>query len=592
MNQPQTTRSPRTNWLALFFVMAISWSQAGESQAAGKAESLLQLVPPDSSVTVALEGGIEQWNAISASPLYRAVKGIPSIRRWLDSDDVGKARSTIATMETALGVKFDDVVKSLLGEAAVLSLRVPAEEGPAAPQGLLLLKFSDRPLLDGLIARLNTAQREAGELLGIRELRHEGMTYWVRTFKAGAKPPEWYATLGENRFAWSNSEETIRKVIERQTRGNGLAAEARFKTIREQLPANSLLSVFVDPRPVETLLNSAPPPSKAQEARFLAYLTGYLGALKFTGAAMTWNNGPALHIEELIDPEKLAPEFKSWAQLKPREKDGPRRPVPITAFALADATLDLGSILTLFEQITRDESPERTNNLWIGLDGIFLGMRARTEVLPRLGPGVIAYLELPDMPTDGAWRWPGVLEITLPGDDQGKLGEAVVNGLRTLLAFSSLDEKRREEHLGVETKSIDGTLITFLAPVARIAFAARSDRLVIGSSPEAVARAFATDKHSVSRFDRIREKLPTQGGSSVFVDLRTLHAFAERERSGLAREFARRGHRSEAEVARDLGQLLELVAPFEAAYLTSRIEAGFTGVHRSLGLLGASDSAR
>ena len=560
--------------------------------AAGKAEGLLRLTPPNASITLAIEDVNAQSKLIRASRLFRSVKAIPAVRGWLNSEPVKNARTSVATVETVLGLDVATIAQSLLGEAVVLSLRIPLEGEADPPQGLLLLKFGDRAVLDKLIDGLNKAQKDSLELSEVRQLTHQGVTYWLRTFQPAGKPPEWYAILGSDTFAWSNSEETIRGVVERWTNrdGKGLSAQPGFREVRGQLPESAIVSLFVDPRHAEKLLNASPPPRKPEEARFLAYVTGYLKALDFVGASLAWKDGPVLHVEEAVDPAKLPPELRAWGDPRAGEGSRRRRRSPSTAFAVTNVSLDFPSLATFLEHVILEDSPERLKNLWTALDGICLGMNAKTEVLARLGPDLAGYLEFPESNAQGSPRWPVVLEIALPGDDSGKLAKALVNGMRTVMAFASLDEKRREEHLRVETKEVDGIAVTFLSPSATFAFGATADRLVLGTSPQAVFRAFSANEQSAGRFEAIRSRFWKGEGSHACVDLHALHAFADPKRAQLAREFASRGRRPEKEVARDLGQLLDLIAPFEAAYITSRIDPGFTKVHRSVGLLGLDDS--
>src|SRR5262249_53957548 len=140
------------------------------------------------------------------------------------------------------------------------------------------------------------------------------------------------------------------------------------------------------------------------------------------------------------------------------------------------------------------------DNLLVALDGLLLGLDARAEVVPHVGPGVSFYLERPE---PGAFdrdrpppRLPGVLAIEIARGTAGeKAAAALDNALRTLLALSALGKGPGHPERGgqtrVETRAIDGVNVTSLGGPRPFAYAVREGRLVLGSSAEAVARAAA-----------------------------------------------------------------------------------------------------
>ncbi len=61
---------------------------------------------------------------------------------------------------------------------------------------------------------------------------------------------------------------------------------------------------------------------------------------------------------------------------------------------------------------------------------------------------------------------------------------------------------------------------------------------------------------------------------------------SRRRDAAIARaRMAARQNRPEAEAAADLDQALALIAVFDAAFATSVAEPGFTGIHRTFGLV-------
>src|SRR5437660_1706380 len=67
-----------------------------------------------------------------------------------------------------------------------------------------------------------------------------------RRFKPNTRPDEWYAILPDDTFAWSNSERLLRAVVE-ATPGAGFGASPRYQSVRNALPAKSLVKLYIDP---------------------------------------------------------------------------------------------------------------------------------------------------------------------------------------------------------------------------------------------------------------------------------------------------------------------------------------------------------
>ena len=171
-------------------------------------------------------------------------------------------------------------------------------------------------------------------------------------------------------------------------------------------------------------MTAQPRPSKPTDARVMAILERYLAAVDYAGAALTWNDESiVIHAVETLNPSLLDPWLRHWAG-DARPIDPHFLPVPPTALALATGRLDALSLLDAITQIVGDDDQPKLANLENLFTGLLLGQDLRTKVLPRLGPGVLAYFDTPPAPDEhggaagssssrGRWPFPLVVVVGL-----------------------------------------------------------------------------------------------------------------------------------------------------------------------------------
>ena len=229
-------------------------------------------------------------------------------------------------IEASLGLKLATLRDELLGDAVVLVLRLDpdAPPDPRQARGLFLLRARDPALLERLIATVNAAQRNSGELERVEDRTVAGTIYHVRTFPAATgRPPESYVNYPDGTFAFSNSANLIQGVIERKGRASsdrtvpsnpGLGDLPKFQAVQRRLPERALARLYVDPRAIERLLAAVPRSSDSSDVRILDVLVRYVAAVDSFGAALTWGrNTIAIHTIETLDPSRLDPWLRRWA---------------------------------------------------------------------------------------------------------------------------------------------------------------------------------------------------------------------------------------------------------------------------------------
>ena len=580
-------RSPTSSRAPALVLILLFASRAGLGS--GPADVLLERVPPDSGVTIAIEDLKGTTRSMLDSPLVAELRRLPSVRDGMNSGKFVAFRSAIEAVEKGLGVTVARLRDDLFGEALVLSLHVPAAKPIEAARGLLLIRVPDRALLDRLILRLNEGQKAAGELIELSERTHANVLYHVRTFRPGARDAEFYAVLDERTFAWSNSEELIRGVIDRGSeKGKGLADRPEYRAVRDGLPDGAMVRVFVDPRFLVRALTDPDRSRQPDDAQLRTLATRYLGALTYFGAALKWRDGLVLQTRGLLSPAALTPALKRWGERTDTPAPELRR-VPKSALVLLSASLDASWVYETLLDLVPERDRPKLENLRVALDGILLGRSARDEVIPRLGPGLVAYLERPAADSERPVRgMPVVVSVEVEKTRAGaQASEAIGNALRTLLALHALDPKHGEGLLQFETRTLAIGEVSALRPTTPFAFSTGVGKLVLGTTADAVARALLAQAQEAgpSRFETIRAALFPGAGSFACADLGAIHEFAVQARPALVRGLAHRQNAGEQAAGRDLDQALALIGLFDAAYLTSTIEPGFHTINHAIGLV-------
>ncbi len=573
-------------WTCSVALLAFSLLGSRPLRAEAPADPLLKLVPADAAVTLAVEDLRGHARTFSGSPIAQGLRALPSVRDWLASDRSRGLRSALKKAESVLGVNLATIRDDLLGEAVVLTLWVPKGGRPDEARGLLLARVPNRALLDRLVSGLNASLLKSGDLQRLSERNRGGTAYQVRDFRAQHRPRDYYAVLNDRVFAWSNSEDLIQGAIDRQSGSqSGLASRPEFRLIRDRLPAHPVASLYTDPRFLEGLATASPSAKSAKpgDDKAAALLARYLGAVRYAGVALEWRDGLILHSEEVVDPSTLPVEMKRWAARTDLPSAAFRR-VPSTAILMATAHIDPPAIVDLFTGLASEHDRPKFENIRIALRGLLLGLDVHSDVMTRLGPAALVYVEASGGETPSRW-FPMVGSIEV--ERGSKAGPALDNALRTILALHALDEKHGGGSLRVESRPAPGAPITTLNASTPFAYAVRDGRIDVGSSADAVARALAAsnDPKASERVDGLRSAFFPDTPSFAAADLRAVRAFADPRREALAKALAERQHRSETDAGRDLDQVLSLINLFDAAFFTTKVAPDFTSVHHSLGLV-------
>jgi hypothetical protein len=638
----------KSGWLAripLLLALATVPAVYADDQSERPADSLLRLVPPDVAVVVTIEGLRDHSKAFGSSQLAGELRKLPAVNAWFESDQFHQLERSRASIEAILGANLIEIRDEIFGDAVALALKLPAD-APAEPSrasGLVLLKARDLSLLRRVIRVINTAQEENGELARIAEKERNGTTYHVREFPPGAnRQPEWYVTYPDGIFALSNSEALIHAVMDRQRPtkastniqganssarnesypgpmiGSGIQSLPRFQAVRRRLPEQAFARIFVDPRPLARLFAASAQPHNAVEGNVLELLKRYIAAVDYAGAAVLWSERSLkLHTVETLDPSRLDPWIVRWA--------GDARPfdpilgrLPPTAIGALAMHVDLGALSDVIRTVVSHEDQPKLANFETILTGLLLGQDAKTRVFPGLGPGAIAYLDVPEQILEESPKaeprqsqnlsLPVVLVVGIQsreGEPQpakaplsslssaglpnASTADAVDNALRTFLALLALDQERAQGRAKIATRMVAGVTIYTLDIPTAFAYAIdrNSGRLIASNSADAVARYLEAAANPQAGA-RIRQfQTADFAGAETFgcIDLETINRLASRHRPRLAQMLVARQGRSIADVERDLTQVLALADLIDYAFVMHRIDPRAIAIERSAGVI-------
>ncbi|MEW4566392.1 hypothetical protein AB1L88_00860 [Tautonia sp. JC769] len=580
-------------WIRCVSLLAVGLAVAGVpglSLAEDPAGRLLDRVPAGASMALVIEELPEQIERISASPLARGVMALGPVQAWFESDEGATMRRARRDVEAAMGVSMTQFVEGLLGDAVVLSLHLPADEPPDAARGLLQTVVTDRDLLERFIGVANGAELASGKLRGVEDRAYRGIAYSVRTFRDG-RPEESYAVLDDDTFVWTNREQLLRAVIDREAGGAmpRSTAPSALDRVRDHLPDRAMVSMFIDPEFVARLIRANP--DDASLDGLPEPVAQAFSAVESLGVALEWREGPVVHLVEVLDADRLPDPVRSWASRSGGGSELMAR-IPDAAMLAVAGQVDGPALHDLVIASVPGEDQGRVGTVLELFRGLLLGRDLREEILPAMGPGVVGWIHPPK--ADQAIRHaPAVLVASIADPDAAG---AVENALRTVLAFVSLDEDRkppmRMEDQWREGVRISGLIAGDEGGSPRFAFAVARGLIVLGTDFDAVASALAdgsaggSDRRPTSAL-AARDRLFPEASTFAYLDLAALHRIALERRDDLeAFMMARAGQDQEdAPTREDLELLFELLPLFRGVYATSSISTDATIAHQRIGLI-------
>ncbi len=535
---------------------------------------LLKAVPPDAGLTIALTDLRNHSAELLDSKIAHAFFALPAVKDWFESERGRALARARADIETNLGTSLKAIRDDLIGDAVVLSLHFDVAKGTQPARGLALTHVRNQELLEKLLGILNKSD---AMLERVEDVGSEAAAYKVRRFKPNSgREPEYYRLFADGTFAWSNSETLIKAVIDRKNGGSlpSMAENADYSAVRSGLPARSLVTLILSRKLTSLVLTQATQTDDAKQAKLAKSAAGYLQAVEAVGLSLEWRDGVVLHAHQVIEPKKLDAGILRWARSNVAPDSLTKR-VPATAFAVAAMAVDCEAILQGITAFTSEAERPRLDVALDALQGILLGRNLQKEVLPWLGPGLMAYVEEPGT----TWpHFPFVAVLQLREDQhEPSIAKALDNAIRTVISLYALDAKRPAARFRLVSSQQGKTRITsFVEPGIPFAYALGPDFLALGTSADAVSRFGNEGTTPDARLAPFRAAHFPDAQAFAAIDLTRLVRIATDHRDKLVERSGK---------PRDVDRAIALLNLFKGAFLAVRVDPELKYLHQSVGLI-------
>ncbi len=123
-----------------FFALTLALAAAVTSVGPGLAGAALATPPPppsppDAGITLTIEDLRGHTQEFLASPLADRLTRLPFVRSWVDSPQGASFQAARRQIESVLGATLGEIRDELLGDAVVLTLRLPPQGKQEASAG-------------------------------------------------------------------------------------------------------------------------------------------------------------------------------------------------------------------------------------------------------------------------------------------------------------------------------------------------------------------------------------------------------------------------------------------------------------------------
>jgi hypothetical protein len=556
-----------------------SIARSGDSSNRRAADDLLRMTPADAAIVATIENLRDRAPIVTESPVFKRLCELPAVRTWWESEGSAKILSARDHIEKSLGYPWPILRDEILGDAVVAAFAFDPGAPNDAPRGLILLRAREPKILETALKNANEARRRDKSLESIDVRRAGSVEYSHRSFIKGKRPDDYLAILPGGTLVWSNNEAWLKRAIDRG-RGDeskGMRDNPLFESVRGDLPGDSLIQIFIEPRFLEKLLKARKQIDRDGE-KGIRFLLALLEPIRYAAAAIAWREGPVIDAREILEPgggsKVVEPAKKAEFNLDDLTKRIPGEPILIAGGRL-DRLATGSAVLNLLD----DDEREAIDLAHAFIKGMLLGNDLKTAILPAIRTGIFVVSddnrESPRRAGDRAPirsrevtdkrsressknldrdtndnRTPSrsaipvqLLGIIRTSGDEAPRGPvaAIENLLESTLAFLALTtapaSKLAERSIGsAKVHRIEGA-----EGDASPAFARDRSVFVVGSTAEIVERACAlvNNKTNTSRIHQFLRSRPKSIEEFVYIDMRSLRNWIERRAQ--ANELADQG---------------------------------------------------
>jgi len=523
-------------------------------------DEVLRLVPEDVGLCMLVQDLRGHLAALAESPFVAQLRGSAVGKALLAAPELTQLAQIDRFIKETVGADWAQLRDDILGDAVVFAYR-PGPPGKAEQeQALLLVRARSGPALAKLADRLNTVQKQLGDLKELQERQHQGVKYFRRVEQ---KYDPYFYYLDGPILAVSSHENILRQSIDLLKKE--APAELSWTKQLKQLKADqALLAVWIKPRAFDAdLAERAKSPIEAEAAFVKTYLSWWkvLDSVVFSVSVQR-------HVEV-----NLGLQARTEALSPPARKllAGLTQPSPLwgafpdnALFAVA-GRIDVGAFLDVFGEFLTEETRKSVVDALDQAAGPALGKVIR-DVVRSCGPDWGTCIVAPAA-GDKAW-FPQVITAlrVQPGPGPKPADQTLLDAINFFTGLAIFDHNsKHDDRISLKTVVQDKVEVKYLVqdkifpPGLQPAYALKEGFLLLGSSPEAV-QLFRLAGSPVSG-----EEVPVFRSS-----LAALRTYLTERREPLAASITEKQQLTRQEAGQRLDNLVAALQFFDKIELTQR----------------------
>lgn len=559
-------------WLYTAFLLPLASPAAGAAETTSRDE-LLRLVPHDVGLCLVLEDLRGHGTALANSPFVGQFRTSPLGATIRNAPETQKLTELDRFLQRSLELTATQLRDDILGDVLVLAYRPGPPGKTEEEEGLFLIRARDHKLLARLIERINTLQKESGDLMDLEERAYQGEKYYRRVERTGTN----YYYLRGPVLAFAPREGILRQLIDLDRDAPKDAESPVARQFRLLGIGKSLAALWINPRAFDaTLINTAAEQKAAAgtggQTVARRSLSAYWKALEGVGFSMVLEKDLALSLAIRAKVQELP----SAAQRFLHTASAPSevwRHLPDSALLTLTGRLDIPALAEMLSEFLADDARKSLCAMVEGTVEAILGKDIVKGILASLGPDWGVCLVAPPA-GDKAWipQFIGALPVRtatvgVPAD------LAVWDALNALAMLAVFHHNRGQPgRLSLKSTLQDKTEVKYLVndeqfpPGLRPAFALRGGYVVLASSPEAIGRFRAHfSGPSAPRTDEV---------PLLRLSLRGWYEYLMEQREPLLAYVAAEKHISKEEVGQRLDHLLLVLRLFDQVELIQHCGPG------------------
>jgi hypothetical protein len=541
---------------------------AAAAAAATPRDELLRLVPENVGFCLALDDLRGHGTAFAESPFVKQFRTSVLGTKIRSAPETQKLTELDQFLQRYFDLTANQLRDDILGDALVLAYRPGPPDKPEEEEGLFLLRARDAQLLARLIERINTIQKEAGDLEDVEERAYHGSTYYRRVERAGSN---YYYVHGPV-LAFAPREGILHQLIDCDRESPRDAESFVARQFRLLGVHKALAALWINPRAFDAAFQQKPAAATGAHAVALRALAAYWKGLEGIALSVVLEKDLALTLAVRARVSELPPAAQRFFRTA-AEPSALWQRFPDDAMLTIAGRVEVPALVEMLGAFLADDARRSFRMVVENTIEAILGKDIIHALLPNFGPDcglcVLA-------PPAGSKSWVphvlGALRIS-PGTANVAADRAVWYALNALAALAVFHHNHGQPgQLILKSTLQDKIEVNYLVneeqfpPGLQPAFALKGGYLILASAPEAI-----------QRFGAVPSGTPASDSGSVpllKLSLRGWCAFLREQREPLLAYTAARNQLSREEAGRQLDNLLMVLQLFDRVELTQHSSPG------------------